>query len=359
MRLNDVRLHIYKTTIDNENSSLHGMYYIGQRRIEYDKKYQQEYFGSGHIISKYIRKHGTVGLRKEILEYADNQEDLNALEAKWIGTSFLDDDNCLNLKAGGNQPGYDPEVLERISATLKTFFANDENRKRLSEKVKEAMKRPDVRQRYEEGIRKATATDEWKLHHSEGLKRYFSNEENRARQSTRLKERFSDPELRARIRKSCKAVITEEWRKEQSERITEVWKNPEYREKVLKSRKKRIELEKNIKPGEEGYDAIQEKKKRIHCEKSKFFSELPRTAEWKANISKSLKGRHLSEENKRRVSTTLSGRILPEEHRKHIGEAQRGLRWWNDGKVNKKSAVCPGEGWIAGRVKRRKNIDVK
>ena len=43
------------------------------------------------------------------------------------------------------------------------------------------------------------------------------------------------------------------------------------------------------------------------------------------------------------------------ETRKKIGirpPSHKGRKWWNDGKTNKVCVECPGEGWVAGRIKR-------
>ena len=56
--------YIYKTTILNKDSELYQCFYRGQHKAPtYDKKY----FGSGKIISHYIRKFGTALLKNEIL----------------------------------------------------------------------------------------------------------------------------------------------------------------------------------------------------------------------------------------------------------------------------------------------------
>ncbi len=42
------------------------------------------------------------------------------------------------------------------------------------------------------------------------------------------------------------------------------------------------------------------------------------------------------------------GKTHTEETKKLIGELNRGTRWWNNGKENKHTKECPGEGWVPG-----------
>lgn len=94
--------YIYKTTIQNKNSTLYKHYYIGQHKHNLKDKY---YFGSGKIISDYIKTHGTSDLHIEILEYAFTLEELNKLEEKYVTEVYLTDIYCLNLINGGQQAG--------------------------------------------------------------------------------------------------------------------------------------------------------------------------------------------------------------------------------------------------------------
>lgn len=50
------------------------------------------------------------------------------------------------------------------------------------------------------------------------------------------------------------------------------------------------------------------------------------TKERRENISKSLRGKKLSEQHKKQVSETLSGRSLSDDHRKNIGLGGRGIK---------------------------------
>jgi hypothetical protein len=34
-------------------------------------------------------------------------------------------------------------------------------------------------------------------------------------------------------------------------------------------------------------------------------------------------------------------------------EKMKGKLWWNNGKYQKRSVECPGDGWIRGRLKKK------
>jgi hypothetical protein len=60
--------------------------------------------------------------------------------------------------------------------------------------------------------------------------------------------------------------------------------------------------------------------------------------------------RTLTEEARARISNTLKGRSRPKHLVELSASKHRGQRWWTDGTVNRKSPICPGEGWRIGKV---------
>ncbi|MDR0676685.1 MAG: hypothetical protein LBF97_06565 [Elusimicrobiota bacterium] len=102
--------YIYRITIKNENSSLNNYYYIGQHKE--DKK---EYYGSGAILKKYIKKNGVSSLQKEILYYCKNEEELNLKEEITIGNKYDTDKLCLNLKSGGYKQRLSKKLKEKLN----------------------------------------------------------------------------------------------------------------------------------------------------------------------------------------------------------------------------------------------------
>jgi len=93
---------VYKTT-----NIINGNYYIGQHRT---KNLNDEYLGSGTVISDAIAKHGRENFSKEILFVFDNFDDMNNKEIELVDHK---DPKCYNARGGGQSPKaclYDPEL---------------------------------------------------------------------------------------------------------------------------------------------------------------------------------------------------------------------------------------------------------
>lgn len=165
---------IYKITL--LKGSLKDSYYIGQHRT---RTINDGYAGSGKILQDYYKKYGKVKgetYTKEILYTCNSLDELNQAEIDYIGTKYKDDDNCLNLKAGGGGLGISDETREKLrkshigkkqsEETKQKISRNNVNKKQapwnkgmkkenppkrlytkeeLSEKGKEVMSRPDVK----------------------------------------------------------------------------------------------------------------------------------------------------------------------------------------------------------------------
>lgn len=79
-----------------------GRYYVGKHcaRNWYDV---DTYTGSGTFCKRYFKKYGKVNTyEKEILNFANNKQDLANLEELYIGDLYRTDDLCVNLKKGGD-----------------------------------------------------------------------------------------------------------------------------------------------------------------------------------------------------------------------------------------------------------------
>ena len=117
--------YIYKTTIIKEDSSLHMHFYIGQKQ---STKIVEGYYGSGKKIQDYLKKHlkrktvrnikkneaEELGLHREILAYADNIDELNELEARYVDPE-LDNPLCMNVMTGGYGRVVKQEVIDEMS----------------------------------------------------------------------------------------------------------------------------------------------------------------------------------------------------------------------------------------------------
>ena len=62
-------------------------------------------------------------------------------------------------------------------------------------------------------------------------------------------------------------------------------------------------------------------------------------------------GRHHTEESKRRNAEAHKGKHHSEEAKNKISETFKSLRWYNNGKINKRAKECP-EGFTPGRLRK-------
>jgi hypothetical protein len=85
---------VYKTTKSTTNE-----YYIG---VHSSKFLEDDYYGSGTLISRFVEKHGVNLLNREILEFFDTREEAFAREAEIVTQDLIDSDPlCLNIIPGG------------------------------------------------------------------------------------------------------------------------------------------------------------------------------------------------------------------------------------------------------------------
>lgn len=162
---------IYKTT-----NLLTGKFYIGQT-VFIDKVINGKYLGSGKFLWNSINKHGFENFKVEIVCYAENQEELNNLEKKFIKDFNSLAPNGYNLKEGGEQGGkgnkFSKEVRERLSKLKKgknhpLYGKNhtDESKIKMSES-KKGKKASDATKKKLSEIRKG-------IRHSENSKKKMS-----------------------------------------------------------------------------------------------------------------------------------------------------------------------------------------
>lgn len=79
--------YVYKIT-----NLINGKTYVGQRKIVRDKSWE-DYYGSGKLIQQAISKYGKENFSKELVSYADSQDELSELENEAI-TMFKSKGAC-------------------------------------------------------------------------------------------------------------------------------------------------------------------------------------------------------------------------------------------------------------------------
>lgn len=110
---------IYKIT-----NLINGKIYIGQHQTE---NQNDEYMGSGCLISKAIKKYGKENFKKEILYYCNSKEEMNQKEKEIVNEEFVKRKDTYNLVEGGSG-GASAGMLGAIA--LKNRLKIDENLKK-------------------------------------------------------------------------------------------------------------------------------------------------------------------------------------------------------------------------------------
>jgi group I intron endonuclease len=129
---------IYKLT-----NKISGKVYIGQKSSKDFRNQFQEYWGSGVLITRAIKKYGKQNFEKEIIDEASSQKELNEKEVSYIDIHQSLNPKGYNIAEGGH--GYSRrgkskkelrELFDRISKT----WANKtpEEKKLFSKHVSEA-----------------------------------------------------------------------------------------------------------------------------------------------------------------------------------------------------------------------------
>lgn len=122
-------MQIYKIT-----NKINNKIYIGK-----DTTNNPNYYGSGRLISKSIKKYGIESFKKEIIEICESNEVLCEREKYWI--KFFSSNNLeigYNISSGGdggdtftNNPNIDI-IKKKISNTMKKRVFSEEHKNNLS-----------------------------------------------------------------------------------------------------------------------------------------------------------------------------------------------------------------------------------
>lgn len=122
--------YIYKITNTINNKS-----YVGLHKAE---KFDSSYFGSGVLIKKAIEKYGKENFIIEILDWAQDREELNTKEKYWITELDTQIPKGYNIAQGGDggdifsqlSPERQQKVREKLSKSLKGRTISEETREK-------------------------------------------------------------------------------------------------------------------------------------------------------------------------------------------------------------------------------------
>lgn len=169
------------------------------------------------------------------------------------------------------------------------------------------------------------------------------------------------------------------------EKQKEHWSDPEYKERQRKSHLGKSPVNKGTHLSEELKEKYRIAHLNIHHHHSDEFknkhSEFMknywasgkmkrrstkgsrRSEETKKKMSESLKGKYLgrvpwnkgkhgiySEDRLKKMSECRKGIKMPREVIEKSIEITRGSKWWNNGLINKRSKVCPGDDFVLGKL---------
>ena len=197
---------IYKTT-----NSVNGKYYKGMHSTDV---LDDGYIGSGVILNNAIKKYGIECFTREIVQYADNVEELRKLESDFITIEDIISDQCYNIAMGGQggkivlfpeHPKYE-EVKEKLRTSHRARSERtSEQAKRQHERARETGKNTCMMGK--------TQTDGQKLAVSAALKGRKKTPESIEKRRAALLAKHADPDyvnpLKGRVlSKERRAVIS-------------------------------------------------------------------------------------------------------------------------------------------------------
>jgi len=140
--------------------------YVGKHETE-DKN--DDYFGSGKLIRKAIKKYGINNFKKEILHECSSKEEMDQKEKEIVNEDFVKSKNTYNLKVGGDG-GFDYintkcrdklyEIQKKGTKTVQKLLQTDKDwRNFFSNRVKQGMDKKEVREKMSNSIKAKIAKD--------------------------------------------------------------------------------------------------------------------------------------------------------------------------------------------------------
>jgi group I intron endonuclease len=181
-------MYIYKTT-----NRINNKVYIGKSM----KTFNENYLGSGVLLNRALKKYGRENFSVEVIEHAEDINELNEKEKYWIAKYKDNSYNIAEGGTGGNTLGNHPnkkqhykKVAKKISKTLKGHLVSEVTRKKLSKSHKEWFQNlsEDEKLNFSEKISKRMKEIYKDGHHSKGKK--LTEEHKKKLSAAAIKNKF-------------------------------------------------------------------------------------------------------------------------------------------------------------------------
>lgn len=296
--------YIYEIT-NNLNSKT----YIGQRHCpSHETPWTDvKYMGCGKLIRLSEEKNGIENFSKKILAVCHSQEILDILEKEYIALYRSIGKAEYNIADGGLCGNLGLKVYDIVKASLTGKPKSEETKKRISESQK---------------------------------------------------GRIVSEETKAKIREARKhqAPMSEESKQKFKESIAAFWNSPKGQEqkRINSEKSKGRKLTKGLHWFNNGIHNIQSKECPEGFVPGRLgdFTCSEETKQKKRDIE-----RNMTDEQRKKRSENISkahiGKHFTEEQKKHIGDANRGRKYYNNGIIEVMRFECP-EGFVPGRCPKAK-----
>ena len=269
--------YIYETT-----NLVNGKKYIGKRK---SKVFLDDYFGSGILITKAVKKYGKANFIVRIIEKIDGDRDvLNEREQYWIKYyDAVNNDNFYNISKGGDGGFHSLETNEKIRNTLKGKTYEERFGLKRANEIKEKISKSNTGK-----------------HHSEEMKKRLSE--------SKMGENNPMFNLKGELSPFFGRNLSKEVKEKISISVKNHFNNLSDDEKNRR-REAQILAQTGSKRSEETKARMKAAQNRPEVKKkrSESLKNVPRTDEWRQKISEATKGKIITEEQKQKISNTIKG----------------------------------------------------
>lgn len=193
---------VYKHTAPN------GKVYIGITHQDLSKRWKK---GLGYKGNPYffraIKKYGWDNIKHEVLFDSLPKEQAEKIEISLIKEyDSANRDNGYNIALGGNSNAPTKETKEKTSASVKKFWADDDNKKKMSNAMCGAVRTDEAKKNISEAQKKRFSNQTERIAISERQKGKKRSETAKRKTSESLKQYYANAENKAQFFKAHEGV---------------------------------------------------------------------------------------------------------------------------------------------------------